>query len=226
MLAGLLAAFSVGPDIGAGVLISLDKLDKLPAGEVVAELTARGLAPEQAGDLVGALTAPDSVDRVRVALTKTEEGTAGLDEVDTVLSLLSGQVPAGRIAFTPRMVRGLSYYTGPIWEVVTPGVAGSIGSGGRYDHLIEQLGGPDVPATGSSIGVERILPLLPSADAAAARAPGRGGDGHAAGAGSRSHLRLPPPAAPPGCGPACTLARPASSGSSSSGPAITERAGP
>ncbi len=66
--------------------------------------------------------------------------------------------------FAPRLVRGLSYYTGPIWEVAAPGVAGSAGSGGRYDHLIEQLGGPDVPATGSSIGIERILPLLPAAD--------------------------------------------------------------
>ncbi len=170
VLAGLLAAFSVDPEIGASVLISLDKLDKLPASEVVAELVTRGLTLEQAGEIVGALTAPDSVDRVRVALTKTEEGTAGLDEVDTVLSLMSGQVPAGRILFTPRMVRGLSYYTGPIWEVVAPGVAASIGSGGRYDHLIEQLGGPDVPATGSSIGVERILALLPGASAAP---PGR-----------------------------------------------------
>jgi histidyl-tRNA synthetase len=165
VLAGMLEAFSVAPDIGASVLITLDKLDKLPAGEVVAELTGRGLAPEQAGDLVTALTAPDSVDRVRVALTKTDEGVAGLSEVDTIMSLLSGQVPASRIAFTPRMVRGLSYYTGPIWEVVARGVAGSIGSGGRYDHLIEQLGGPDVPATGSSIGVERILALLPGASA-------------------------------------------------------------
>ena len=62
------------------------------------------------------------------------------------------------------MVRGLSYYTGPIWELVAPGVSGSIGSGGRYDHLIEALGGPDVPGTGASIGVERILAMLPGAD--------------------------------------------------------------
>jgi histidyl-tRNA synthetase len=165
VLAGLLEAFGIPPDIGAGVLTSLDKLDKLAAGEVVTELTGRGLAAEQAGDLVAALTATDSVDRVRVALTKTDEGAAGLAEVDTILSLLSGQVPAGRIVFTPRMVRGLSYYTGPIWEVVASGVAGSIGSGGRYDHLIEALGGPDVPATGSSIGVERILSLLPGSGA-------------------------------------------------------------
>jgi histidyl-tRNA synthetase len=165
VLAGLLEAFGIRPESGAGVLTSLDKLDKLPADEVVAELVGRGLPVEQAGELVTALTAPDSVERVRVVLTKTDEGAAGLEEVDTVLSLLSGQVPAGRVVFTPRMVRGLSYYTGPIWEVVAAGVAGSIGSGGRYDHLIEQLGGPDVPATGASLGVERILPLLPGAGA-------------------------------------------------------------
>jgi histidyl-tRNA synthetase len=80
-----------------------------------------------------------------------------------VLSLVSGQIPAERIAFTPRMVRGLSYYTGPIWEVVAEGVPGSISSGGRYDHLIEELGGPDVPGTGGSLGIERILLLLPAA---------------------------------------------------------------
>ena len=55
VLAGLLEAFSVDPDIGAGVLISLDKLDKLPPGDVIAELTARGLAPEQAAELVATL---------------------------------------------------------------------------------------------------------------------------------------------------------------------------
>ena len=166
VLAGLLEAFSIRPEIGVGVLTSLDKLDKLSPSEVISELTGRGLAADQAADLVATLTAADSADRVRVALTKTDEGTAGLDEVDTVLSLLSGQIPAGRIAFTPRMVRGLSYYTGPIWEVTAAGVAGSIGSGGRYDHLIEQLGGPDVPGTGSSLGVERVLALLPGAEPA------------------------------------------------------------
>jgi len=167
VLAGLLAAFSVAPEIGAAVLISLDKLDKITPGQVADELTGRGLGTGQARELVGTLTAPDAVDQVRVALTKTDEGSAGLDEVDTLLSHLSGQIPAARIAFTPRLVRGLSYYTGPIWEVVAAGVSGSLGGGGRYDHLIEQLGGPDVPAVGSSIGVERLLAQLPGHDDAA-----------------------------------------------------------
>jgi histidyl-tRNA synthetase len=165
VLAGLLDAFGVPDELGPGVLITLDKLDKLRPDAVVAELTGRGLADAAAGELVTAMTAPDAIERIRAALKPSAEGSAGLDEVDGVLSLVSLQVPAGRITFTPRLVRGLSYYTGPIWEVVAPGGAGSIGSGGRYDHLIAQLGGPDTPATGSSLGVERILSLLPANDA-------------------------------------------------------------
>jgi histidyl-tRNA synthetase len=73
-------------------------------------------------------------------------------------------LPPGRVAFSPRLVRGLSYYTGPIWEVTAPGMPGSLAGGGRYDHLIAQLGGPDVPATGGSLGIERILMLLSGDD--------------------------------------------------------------
>jgi histidyl-tRNA synthetase len=165
VLTGLLAAFGVPADLGAGVLITLDKLDKLLPAAVTAELGQRGLDPDKAGELVDAMTAPDAVGRIRDALTQSEEGRAGLDEVDEVLTLVTPQFPPGQIAFTPRLVRGLSYYTGPIWEVVASGVAGSLGGGGRYDHLIEQLGGPDVPATGTSLGIERILSLLPEGGA-------------------------------------------------------------
>jgi histidyl-tRNA synthetase len=165
VLVGLLDSFGVPADLGTGVLITLDKLDKLRAEAVTAELTQRGLDPDRAAELVDVMTAPDAAGRIREALKKSDEGSAGLDEVDRVLSLVAPQLPPGRIVFTPRLVRGLSYYTGPIWEVAAPGVSGSLGGGGRYDHLIEQLGGPDVPATGSSLGIERILTLLPGGDA-------------------------------------------------------------
>ena len=166
VLAGLLDVFGVPGDLGPGVLITLDKLDKLTPAEVSTELAGRGLRAETAASLVGTLTAADASEQIRDALKGSEEGSAGIEEVDAVLSLLAGQVPDGRVVFTPRMVRGLSYYTGPIWEVAAEGGAGSLASGGRYDHLIEQLGGPDVPATGGSLGVERILLLLPGADSA------------------------------------------------------------
>jgi histidyl-tRNA synthetase len=158
-LSGLQQAFGVAGEIGGDVLISLDKLDKQSPAEVIKELAGRGLALDKAESLVDALTAPDAIERVRAALRSSDEGAAGLEEIDTMVSLVRSQVPAERIAFMPRMVRGLSYYTGPIWEVTAAGISGSLGGGGRYDHLIESLGGPDVPATGGSLGVERILAL-------------------------------------------------------------------
>ena len=161
VLSGLLEVFAVPPELGPGVLTSLDKLDKISPSGVIDEISSRGLAEQTAAELVTTMTAQDATERIRTSLKPSENGMAGLEEVDRLLELVGSQIPAGRIAFTPRMVRGLSYYTGPIWEFVAAGAAGSLGGGGRYDHLIEQLGGPDVPATGSSLGIERLLTLLP-----------------------------------------------------------------
>lgn len=161
VLFGLLEVFAVPEQLSDGVLISLDKLDRLSPGAVTGELIERGLPDQSAKELVATMTAPDATDRIRTALKRSDAGIAGLDEVDRILGLVTAQIPAERIAFTPRMVRGLSYYTGPIWECEAAGVPGSLGSGGRYDRLIAQLGGPDVAATGTSIGIERVLMLVP-----------------------------------------------------------------
>jgi len=160
VLAGLIEVFAVPAELAAAVLTSLDKLDKLSPADVITEIAGRGLAEATAGELVGLLTAPDATDRMRAALKPSDTGMAGLDEVDRVIGLARAQLPAERIVFAPRMVRGLSYYTGPIWELTAAGVPGSIGGGGRYDHLIATLGGPDVPGTGTSLGIERVLMLL------------------------------------------------------------------
>ncbi|MFE9103370.1 histidyl-tRNA synthetase [Actinomadura meyerae] len=160
-LSGLLEVYGVPADLGGGVLITLDKLDKLSPEKVAAELVdARSLAPGIAEALVGDLTAVDAVERMRTALKDSEAGHAGLEEIDRLLELASPKVGQDRIAFTPSLVRGLDYYTGVIFEVVAEGMPGSIASGGRYDRLIAALGGPDVPACGGSLGVERIIGLL------------------------------------------------------------------
>ncbi|MGH3811380.1 MAG: histidine--tRNA ligase [Pseudonocardiaceae bacterium] len=154
-LHGLLEAYHVDPELGDKVLGSLDKLDKATPDVVCAELVERGLATATAEGLVADVTAPDT-DRVRKQLDTTERGRLGLAEVDRLLELTAG-LPADRVVFTPRMVRGLDYYTGPIFEVTATGYPGSIASGGRYDGLVAKLGGPDLPACGGSIGIERIL---------------------------------------------------------------------
>ena len=65
-----------------------------------------------------------------------------------------------RIAFDPTLVRGMSYYTGPIFEISMDEYGGSVGGGGRYDEMIGKFTGQDVPACGFSIGFERIVMLL------------------------------------------------------------------
>jgi histidyl-tRNA synthetase len=160
-LAGLLEVYGVPAAVGGGVLITLDKLDKQTPDEVARELVgARSLDPDTASALVADLTAPDAVDRLRKVLAGAEEGRAGLAEVDRLIELAGPVLGQDRISFTPRLVRGLDYYTGVIFEVVADGMPGSIASGGRYDHLIAAMGGPDVPACGGSLGVERIIGLL------------------------------------------------------------------
>jgi histidyl-tRNA synthetase len=167
-LSGLLDVYGVPVELGNGVLVTLDKLDKLTPDAVVRELTeSRSLDHATAREIVGDLTAEDATDRLRTTLKDSDAGLRGLCEIDRFLELAAPSVGADRIAFTPRLVRGLDYYTGVIFEFTADGVPGSIASGGRYDHLIEALGGPDVPACGVSLGVERILLMVEECLAAA-----------------------------------------------------------
>lgn len=160
-LTGLMEVYQVPAGAAGGVLITLDKLDKLAPGAVVDELVAgRGLPEATARALVEDLTSDDAVERMRSELKDNEEGREGLAEVDRVLELAGPHIGEARIRFAPNLVRGLDYYTGAIWEVAAPGMPGSIASGGRYDHLIATLGGPDVPACGISLGAERIIGIL------------------------------------------------------------------
>lgn len=97
-----------------------------------------------------------------------DEGIAELTEIDGILSGLG--FDEGRVVFSPALVRGMSYYTGPVFEVESTLTfkddkgnerrVGSICGGGRYDGLVERLLGAKVPATGASIGVDRLAELL------------------------------------------------------------------
>ncbi|MEV0398767.1 histidine--tRNA ligase [Actinoallomurus sp. NPDC050550] len=162
-LTGLLEVYSVPSDVGGGALITLDKLDKLSPEAVTRELVdSRSLSSDTAETLVGDLTADDAAERMRTILKDSEDGRSGMAEIENFLELANPTVGDARIEFTPRLVRGLDYYTGVIFEVIAEGMPGSIASGGRYDHLISAMGGPDLPACGGSLGVERIIDLIDS----------------------------------------------------------------
>ncbi len=166
-LRGLIAAYGVDEAREADTLIALDKLDKVGVDGVVAELAERGI-PSAAIEALGAdLSGDDLHGAVRERLEGTEAGRAGLAEVDRILALLGGEVAGGTVAWSPVLARGLSYYTGPVWEFVHDDLDATIAAGGRYDGLVGMFTGTDLPAVGSSLGIERILLLLAEQDQAA-----------------------------------------------------------
>lgn len=121
---------------------TIDKLDKKSQVEVVAELVEKGLAEEQA----------------KLALTTLQ--TTGPS--DNLKAIIDGAIALGvdekSLVFNPFLARGLDYYTGMIFEILLPEYGGSSsGGGGRYDKLIDNLGGVDVPAVGVAFGFDRTV---------------------------------------------------------------------
>jgi len=169
-LHGLIEAYGVPEELEGSALVALDKLDKIGADKVAAELVERGVPSSAVETLAADLGAEDLTDRVRERLAGTERGRDGLAEVDRVLELV-GDVPGGAVGFAPVLARGLTYYTGPVFEVVHDGLRATIAAGGRYDGLIGMFQGQDVPATGGSLGIERILLLLEQQEQSASHGP-------------------------------------------------------
>lgn len=121
---------------------SVDKLDKLSPEQVISELVTKGLTNQQAEAAISNLNKADMSDN----LSQIVDTTQGLG------------VPATALKFSPNLARGLDYYTGMIFEVkIASYTAGSCGGGGRYDKLISQLGGPNLPAVGMAFGFDRLV---------------------------------------------------------------------
>ena len=161
-LRGLVEAYGVPEPLETDALVALDKLDKVGADGVADELVDRGLPRPAIATLVDDLGSGQLEERVRDRLAGTERGAAGLAEVDRVLHVLGGGPP---VQYAPLLARGLSYYTGPVFEVVHDELDVTIAAGGRYDGLVGMFSGQDIPATGGSLGIERILLLLAEQDA-------------------------------------------------------------
>ncbi len=171
ILAGL--AESVGAsDKFIEVVTAIDKLDKIGAERVGEELKGKGLTGEGATQLLEMLK-DTSLTSWEVSLANTKEGEQGAKELKQVLEMVAAMNPAQRIEFDPTLARGLSYYTGCIFEVVVDTTApgqenirmGSIGGGGRYANLTEAFGGRDMSGVGISFGAERIYDVLEEMDA-------------------------------------------------------------
>lgn len=146
------------------VCVILDKLDKIGLDGVKEELISEGFSAESV-DKYCALFDNLSSDVNGLKTLKNILGDFLDDEVVTSLSEIIDSVERVKKAdfkmvFDPSLVRGMGYYTGTIFEIAIPEFGGSCGGGGRYDKMVGNFIGQDVPACGFSIGFERIVLLL------------------------------------------------------------------
>ena len=157
LLTALLDAAGVPAEKHPDALIAIDKLDKIGRENVADDLVARGIdrAPGDA-----CLTAFEDVAVFDEMVNRSEAGAAARKNVTNIMALAESTPAAGHVRFTPRLARGLSYYTGAIMEIAVPDLPGSLGGGGRYDGLIGMFSGEQIPACGFSLGLERILVVM------------------------------------------------------------------
>jgi histidyl-tRNA synthetase len=190
VLDGVLEGIDLGGEANAGrrltVMRAIDKLDRL--GEDGVRLLLGPGRKDESGDFTkGAGLQTDAIDRVLASisprkgsnaqivgdLTQTcgQAGNEGLSELSAIASLLGASgYDESRVVVDPSVVRGLEYYTGPVFEVELlletkdekgrPVRFGSVGGGGRYDGLVSRFRSEPVPATGFSVGVSRLLAAL------------------------------------------------------------------
>lgn len=146
------------------VFIILDKMDKIGLDGVAEELEKEGYPKESVEKYLGLFKGMETAENGLAYLAETLKDVLE-EEVSKSLTEIISSVEAVKEAdfemvFDPTLVRGMSYYTGTIFEIAIPEFGGSCGGGGRYDKMVGKFTGNDVPACGFSIGFERIVLLL------------------------------------------------------------------
>ena len=146
------------------VFITLDKMDKIGLDGVRNELEETGYAKESVDKYLHMFEEiTNDIEGIRYCKEKLE-GFLPEDAADSLEMIIkcvdAGKAADFKLSFDPTLVRGMSYYTGTIFEISMDEFGGSVGGGGRYDEMIGKFTGQKTPAVGFSIGFERIVMLL------------------------------------------------------------------
>jgi len=159
ILRNMLESMGFAADSLDSVCITFDKMDKIGAEGVEAELREKALPEAAIKALVDFISQEGQISLASV-LSKCENPSIG-DDLKYIISTAE-KVSGGKykIIYTPSLVRGQGYYTGVVFEIESPDFGGAVGGGGRYDNLIGKFIGQPVPAVGFSIGFERICAIL------------------------------------------------------------------
>lgn len=146
------------------VFIILDKMDKIGLEGVAEELAKEGYAKESIDKYLalfeGVEKAEDGISYLAETLGAYLDGEIVQNMQEIARAVNAAKTAKFELVFDPTLVRGMSYYTGTIFEIAIPEFGGSCGGGGRYDKMVGNFTGKDVPACGFSIGFERIILLF------------------------------------------------------------------
>jgi histidyl-tRNA synthetase len=137
------------------VLRSIDKLDKIGLEAVKKELEKK-ISNKSIDKLMSFINTKGSNEKILRKIEKLD----GAKEMEEIFSYLKTIKLESKIKLDLSLARGLDYYTGPVFEVFAEKGIGSIAGGGRYDKMIDLLGGKSTPATGISFGIERIMEVI------------------------------------------------------------------
>jgi histidyl-tRNA synthetase len=166
LLEGIAVISGVDQALSSGVYRSVDKLDKIGGAAVVEEMVKSGIEEAAAQSVLSAVTQTGTpnelLGQLRARMNDYGPGLKAIDELSELFSVLPGLGVADKsYKLDLSLARGLDYYTGPVYEAeVTEPKVGSVAGAGRYDGLIGNFLGRDVPATGMSLGLERIIEVV------------------------------------------------------------------
>ncbi len=172
VLRGLIEVAEIPEELESATLVAIDKLDKIGIEGVRKELAGRGISEASSTKLLTLMAESpqgtsenDAVlDWLGTVLAESERGSQALIDLRQVIEYCQSGPAAEHLRVDPYLARGLSYYTGPIFEVELPGLGISAGGGGRYDELIGMFSGQSIPACGFSLGMERIILIMQEED--------------------------------------------------------------
>ncbi|MCB0515426.1 MAG: histidine--tRNA ligase [Chitinophagales bacterium] len=159
ILAGIAEVANISDKFMA-MTIALDKLDKVGVEGVKKELLGRDI-PEAATEFIFKIIQTSSMEQIKKLLQSSPLALEGIAEYEEIMAFLATMPLKNEVVFDISLARGLNYYTGTIFEVLTPAVQiGSLGGGGRYADLTGLFGLPDMSGVGVSFGAERIYDVL------------------------------------------------------------------
>ncbi|KAH7079244.1 hypothetical protein BKA63DRAFT_261937 [Paraphoma chrysanthemicola] len=177
VLDGIFKAAGVPENLIRPISSAVDKLDKMPWEEVKKEMETKGLAADIADKIGGWVQRRGGDDIIEFlktdeVLSKNEDVAKGVRDMELLFEYLDAFGARKNISFDLSLARGLDYYTGVIYEVVTEGSAptkkgkqqeigvGSVAAGGRYDELVGMFSGKPIPCVGISFGIDRIISIM------------------------------------------------------------------